>query len=83
MRHILGGAGFGACRQLGRTDAEALGEPNDIAPARIAAAALDVTDPALREAGRSGELHLTDAALITDGANGAPEGGGIRCGGHG
>lgn len=61
----------------GRSSKQAIGQPDDVAPGRIATAMLDVADPALHQAGLLGELHLRDALLVADQADGSPEGGGI------
>lgn len=49
------------------------GQPDDVLPAWVARAPLDVADPRLLEAGRLGELHLTDSSFPADRPDGSTE----------
>jgi hypothetical protein len=73
----LAGAGFSSRRQLGHANAQALSEPDDVAPGRVTPPVLDMADPALHQASPLGELHLRDANLRTNGLNRSAQGGGI------
>lgn len=63
--------------QLGDPDAQTIGQPDDVRPAWVTAAVLNVADPALPKAGGLGELHLADTPLSAGGMNSPPQGGDI------
>lgn len=71
----MAGAGFGTARQLGHADAQALTQADNVVPARVAPATLDVADPGLLQAGGFGQLGLTDALVGPDGPDGCAQGG--------
>jgi hypothetical protein len=66
--------GFRSLRQLRDGHAESGRQPDDVAPARVAPPVLHMADPRLNEAGGLGDLHLTEAALSSDGMDGTPQG---------
>lgn len=63
----LGSEDFGPCGQLRHADAKPFRQADHVVPAWVAAAVLDVADPALHEAGRLGKLDLADATFVADG----------------
>ncbi len=72
-REVLVGQFFGSCGKLCDADAKATGQADNVAPAGITPAVLDLAQPALRELRRSGERDLADLPLIADRLHGGTE----------